>query len=51
MELTDREACLLFLTAIINDGLQQVCKHLVDFLVVRIKKRANDLIALRTVQP
>jgi hypothetical protein len=31
MELTVREACLLLLPAIINDGLQQVCKPLVDF--------------------
>jgi hypothetical protein len=51
MELTGREACLLLLPAIINDGLQQVCKPLVDFLVVNITKGANDLTSPRTVQP
>jgi hypothetical protein len=51
MELTGRKACLLLLPAIINDGLQQVCKPLVDFLVVRITKGANDLNAPRTMQP
>jgi hypothetical protein len=32
MELTGCEACLLLLPAIIDDGLQQVSKPLVDFL-------------------
>jgi hypothetical protein len=50
MELTDREACLLLLPAIINDGLQQVCRPLVDFLVVSITKDANELNAPRTMQ-
>jgi hypothetical protein len=40
----------LLLPAIINDGLQQVCKPLVDFLVVSITKVANDLNAPRTMQ-
>jgi hypothetical protein len=31
MELTGGEACLLLLPAIVNDGLQQVCKPLVAF--------------------
>jgi hypothetical protein len=50
MELTGREACLLLLPAIINDGLQQVCKPLVDFLVVSIAKGAKDLNVPRTMQ-
>jgi hypothetical protein len=51
MELTGREACLLLLPAIINDGLQQVCKPLVDFLVASVTEAANDLAGPRTVQP
>jgi hypothetical protein len=51
MELTGREACLLFLPAIINDSLQQVCKPLVDFLVISITKGDNDINAPRTMQP
>jgi hypothetical protein len=51
MELTGREACLLLLPAIINDGLQQVCKPLVDFLLASVTKAANDLAGPRTVQP
>jgi hypothetical protein len=51
MELTGHEACLLLLPDIINDCLQQVYKSLVNFLVVRITKNANDLNAPRTVQP
>jgi hypothetical protein len=51
MELTGRKACLLLLPAIINDGLQQVYKHLVYFLVVGITKGENDLNAPRTKQP
>jgi hypothetical protein len=50
MELTGREACFLLLPAIINDCLQQVCKPLVDFLVVSITKGDNDLNARRTMQ-
>jgi hypothetical protein len=51
MELTVRDAFILLLPAIINDGLQQVCKHLVDLLVVSITKGASDLTTTRTVQP
>jgi hypothetical protein len=51
MELTGREDCLLLLPAIINDGLQQVCKPLVVFLVVSLTKGANDLNAPHTMQP
>jgi hypothetical protein len=51
MALTGREACLLLLPDIINDFLQQVCKTLVDFLVVSITKSASDLNVPRTLQP
>jgi hypothetical protein len=51
IELTGREACLFLLPAIINDGLHQVCKPLVDFLVVSITTGANALNAPRTMQP
>jgi hypothetical protein len=51
MELTGREACLLLLHAIINDGLQQVCKPLVGFLLDSITKAANDLTCPIMVQP
>jgi hypothetical protein len=51
MELTGRDACLLLLPAIINDGLQKVCKPLVDVLLSSVTKAANDLAGPRTVQP
>jgi hypothetical protein len=51
MELTGREACLLLLPEIINNGMQQVCKTLVDFLFVSVTKVANDLTGQRMVYP
>jgi hypothetical protein len=51
MDLTRREACLLVLPAIINDGLHQACKPLVDFLLASVTKAANYLACPRTVQP
>jgi hypothetical protein len=51
MKLTGREACLLFLPAITNDGLQKVCKPLVYFMVVSITKSTSDLNDPRMAQP
>jgi hypothetical protein len=51
MDLTGREACLLLLPAIVNNGLQQLCKPLVYFLLASDTKAANDLTGPRMVQP
>jgi hypothetical protein len=50
-DLTAREACLLLLPAIINDGLQQSCRELVDFLVVGVTKAATDIEGTHLVLP
>jgi hypothetical protein len=42
-DLIARETCLLALPAIVNDGLQQAYRELVDSLVVGVTKAANDL--------
>jgi hypothetical protein len=50
-DLTAREACLLVLPAIINDGLQQACRELVNFLVMGVTTAVNDLEGTRLVLP
>jgi hypothetical protein len=50
MDLAGREACLLLLPVIINDGTQQVCEELVDLLMVGLTKAANDLTGPHMVQ-
>jgi hypothetical protein len=50
-DLTAREACLLFLPAIVTDGLQLACRELVDLLMVGVTQPANDLDGTRLVIP
>jgi hypothetical protein len=50
-DLTAREACLLLLPAIVNDGLQQSCRELVDLLVVGVTKTATAIEGTRLVLP
>jgi hypothetical protein len=50
-DLTACEACLLLLPAIVNDGLQQSCRELVDFLVVGVTKAATGIEGTYLVLP